>query len=94
MPALDGLGILVVEDEQSHPFSLLTISAGGRVTHSALTPGWLQLFSDFWALDDLEGRAGTRERRHRLIPAHCLRHPMVSRSRIDRSAPGIRPPEP
>ena len=46
---------LVVEDEKSHPLSLLTISAAGRVASHALMPGWLQMFSDFWALDDLEG---------------------------------------
>lgn len=48
---------LVVEDEKSHPLSVLTISASGRVDSAALTPGWLQLFSDFWKLDDLEGLA-------------------------------------
>ena len=48
---------LVVEDEKSHPFSLLAISADGRVESSALTPGLLQWFSSFWELDDLEGLA-------------------------------------
>jgi hypothetical protein len=46
---------LVVEDEKSHPFSVLTIDAAGGVEHSALRPGLLQMFSTFWALDDLEG---------------------------------------
>ncbi len=48
---------LVVEDEQSRPLSLLAISATGGVASTALTPGWLQMFSDFWKLDDLEGLA-------------------------------------
>lgn len=48
---------LVVEDEKSHPFSLLTITADGTVESSALAPGLLQLFSSFWELDDLEGLA-------------------------------------
>ncbi len=46
---------LVVEDEKDHPLSLVTISADGRVEHTALTPGLLQMFSEFWKLDDLEG---------------------------------------
>jgi len=46
---------LVVEDERRHPFSLVTIGADGRVQSTALTPGLMQLFSDFWKLDDLEG---------------------------------------
>jgi hypothetical protein len=48
---------LVVEDEESNPLSLLTLSAAGRVASHALRPGWLQMFSDFWKLDDLEGLA-------------------------------------
>ena len=46
---------LVVEDEKSHPLSLVTIGADGRVDTTALTAGLLQMFSDFWKLDDLEG---------------------------------------
>lgn len=46
---------LVVEDERSHPLSLVTISADGRVESTALTAGLLQRFSSFWRLDDLEG---------------------------------------
>ncbi len=46
---------LVVEDEKEHPLSLVTISTDGRVEHTALTPGLLQMFSEFWKLDDLEG---------------------------------------
>ena len=48
---------LVVEDEELHPFSLVKIGADGGVECTALKPGLLQLFSDFWALDDLEGLA-------------------------------------
>jgi len=48
---------LVVEDEKSHPFSLVTIAADGNVDSTELTPGLLQFFSDFWKLDDLEGLA-------------------------------------
>jgi len=48
---------LVVEDEKSHPLSLVTIGADGSVDSTALTAGLLQSFSDFWKLDDLEGLA-------------------------------------
>ena len=48
---------LVVEDEKSHPFSLVTICADGTAESAPLTPGLLQIFSDFWQLDDLEGLA-------------------------------------
>ncbi len=48
---------LVVEDEKSHPLSLVSIHADGHVQHSALTAGLLQMFSSFWQLDDLEGLA-------------------------------------
>ena len=48
---------LVVEDEKSHPFSLVTIGADGGVATTAMTAGLLQTFSDFWKLDDLEGLA-------------------------------------
>ncbi|MDM0025388.1 DUF3616 domain-containing protein [Variovorax saccharolyticus] len=48
---------LVVEDEKSHPFSLVTIGADGTAASTPLTPGLLQIFSDFWKLDDLEGLA-------------------------------------
>ena len=46
---------LVVEDEESHPLSLLTIGADGSVESTALTAGLFQMFSGFWKLDDLEG---------------------------------------
>jgi len=48
---------LVVEDEKSHPLSLVTIGADGSVDSTALTAGLLQMFSSFWKLDDLEGLA-------------------------------------
>ena len=48
---------LVVEDEKSHPLSLVTIGADGSVDSTALTAGLFQVLSDFWKLDDLEGLA-------------------------------------
>ncbi len=48
---------LVVEDEKSHPLSLVTIGADGSVDSTALTAGLFQIFSGFWKLDDLEGLA-------------------------------------
>jgi hypothetical protein len=48
---------LVVEDEKSHPLSLVAIGADGSVDRTALTAGLFQVFSDFWKLDDLEGLA-------------------------------------
>jgi hypothetical protein len=48
---------LVVEDEKSHPLSLVTIDADGSVDTTALTAGLFRVFSGFWKLDDLEGLA-------------------------------------
>ena len=48
---------LVVEDEKSHPLSLVTLGADGSVHSTALAPGFWQGFSAFWTLDDLEGLA-------------------------------------
>ena len=48
---------LVVEDEKSHPLSLVTIGADGSIDSTALTAGLFQIFSGFWNLDDLEGLA-------------------------------------
>lgn len=48
---------LAVEDEKSHPFGLFRVGADGSVEASELTPGFLQAFSDFWNLEDLEGVA-------------------------------------
>jgi len=51
---------LVVEDEQRHPFSLVTIGADGSVDSTALRAGLFQFFSDIWKTDDLEGLARDR----------------------------------
>jgi Protein of unknown function (DUF3616) len=48
---------LVVEDEKSHPLSLVTLGADGSVDSTALSAGLFQIFSSFWKLDDLEGLA-------------------------------------
>jgi len=48
---------LVVEDEKSHPLSLVTLGADGGVDSTRLSAGLLQMFSNFWKLDDLEGLA-------------------------------------
>lgn len=48
---------LVVEDEERHPFQLLTVRANGVIDTTALTGGLFQIFSPFWKLDDLEGLA-------------------------------------
>jgi len=53
--------LLVVEDEKTHPLSLVTFGSDGRVGTSALKAGLFQMFSDFWKLDDLEGLALDRE---------------------------------
>jgi hypothetical protein len=63
---------LMVEDEKSHPLSLVTISASGRVDSTALKPGWLQTFSAFWKLDDLEGLALDRAGWVYAITSHSL----------------------
>ncbi|MDM0112007.1 DUF3616 domain-containing protein [Variovorax sp. J22R133] len=52
---------LVVEDEKEHPFSLITIGVDGQVDSSELGPGLLQIFSDFWKLEDLEGLSMDRD---------------------------------
>ncbi len=51
---------LVVEDEEDHPLSLVTINADGTVKTAALTAGLLQIFSSFWKMDDLEGLTADR----------------------------------
>ena len=48
---------LLVEDEQKHSFSLVTLGAGGVSEHKSLEPGWFQSGDPFWKLDDLEGLA-------------------------------------
>ncbi len=52
--------LLVVEDEEDHPLSLVTIDADGTVETAALKAGLLQMFSSFWRLDDLEGLTADR----------------------------------
>ena len=46
---------LVVEDQGSHPLRLVSFGADGAFESTALRAGLLQMFSDFWKLDDLEG---------------------------------------
>ncbi|MEO5659502.1 MAG: DUF3616 domain-containing protein [Polaromonas sp.] len=48
---------LVVEDEEQHPFSLVTIGPDGAVSSTAMKPGFFEAFDSFWKLDDLEGVA-------------------------------------
>jgi hypothetical protein len=63
---------LVVEDEKSHPFSVFTIGADGHVDSAELTAGLLQIFSDFWKLNDLEGLALDRAGFVYAITSHSL----------------------
>ena len=48
---------LLVEDEQKHSLSLVTLAPEGVVKHTSLGPGWFQSGDPFWKLDDLEGLA-------------------------------------
>ncbi|MEO6321783.1 MAG: DUF3616 domain-containing protein [Polaromonas sp.] len=48
---------LVVEDEQEHSFSLVTLNADGTVKSKSLGPGWFQGGAAIWNLADLEGLA-------------------------------------
>jgi hypothetical protein len=48
---------LVAEDELQHPFSLVSISADGRMSSTPLSQGLLDFNDNFWNLDDLEGIA-------------------------------------
>jgi hypothetical protein len=52
---------LVVEDEEEHPFSLVTLGADGMVKSRAMEPGWFEGNNAFWKLDDLEGLTGDAE---------------------------------
>jgi hypothetical protein len=52
---------IVVEDEKEHPFSLVSIAAGGAVASAPLEPGLLDFNDAFWELDDLEGVTADRE---------------------------------
>jgi len=78
--------LLVVEDEKNHPFTLVTIDAG-NVHSVALTATLLQLFSDFWKLDDLEGLALDRAGFFYAITSHSRDdegHAKKSRERLVR----------
>jgi Protein of unknown function (DUF3616) len=48
---------LVAEDEERHPFSLVTIGATGSAESTSLKTGLLEFFSSFSNLNDLEGLA-------------------------------------
>lgn len=52
---------LVVEDEQEHPFSLVTLEVDGTVKSRSMGPGWFEGNNAFWKLDDLEGLTGDAE---------------------------------
>lgn len=45
---------LVVEDEKSHPLSLLAIDSDGEVSVTPVRPGLFEADDGFWKLDDLE----------------------------------------
>ena len=45
---------LVVEDEKSHPLSLIAIDSDGEVSVTPLRPGLFEADDGFWKLDDLE----------------------------------------
>ena len=48
---------LVVEDEKSHSFNVLTLDVDGTAESKSLGPGWFQGGAAIWNLDDLEGLA-------------------------------------
>lgn len=48
---------LVVEDEKQHPFSVVSMDAGGHAHSTALSPDWFEGGGAIWKLDDLEGLA-------------------------------------
>jgi hypothetical protein len=62
--------LLVVEDEKEHPLSLVTLGADGTIKTTALTAVWLQVFSSFWKLDDLEGLTADRAGNLYAITSH------------------------
>jgi hypothetical protein len=61
---------LVVEDEKSHPLSVLTIADDGSTDSAALGPGWFEDNEAFWKLDDLEGLSLDRCGRVLAITSH------------------------
>lgn len=60
---------LIVEDEESHPFSLVTLHAGA-IGVEPLRPGFFEFDRAFWKLDDLEGLALDRAGRVVAITSH------------------------
>lgn len=60
---------LVVEDEKSHPLSVITFGPEG-IAAEALRPGWFEFDDAFWKLDDLEGLALDRSGRVVAITSH------------------------
>jgi len=46
---------LVVEDEQEHSFSLLSLQADGTASSEPVEPGWFQGGGAVWNMEDLEG---------------------------------------
>jgi Protein of unknown function (DUF3616) len=61
---------LVVEDEKQHPFSLVSIDAGGHARSTALSPGWFEGGQVVWKLDDLEGLAVDHAGRVYVLTSH------------------------
>jgi hypothetical protein len=61
--------LLVAEDEQDHPFSLVTLTSAG-VRCEPLQPGWFEFDAAFWKLDDLEGLTLDRAGRVLAITSH------------------------
>jgi hypothetical protein len=61
--------LLVVEDEKTHPFSAVTLHAGG-IRVEALRPGFFDFDRDLWKMDDLEGLALDRTGRVVAITSH------------------------
>lgn len=61
---------LVVEDEKTHPLSVLTLAEDGRADSQPLAPGWFDSDDDFWKLADLEGLSSDRQGRVYAITSH------------------------
>lgn len=61
---------LVVEDEKTHPLSVVSLAADGKVDSRPLQPGWFESDDAFWKLADLEGLTGDRQGRVYAITSH------------------------
>ena len=61
---------LVLEDEQQHLFSLVTLNPNGGVSTQALGPGFFERWDAFWNLDDLEALALDRSGHVYAITSH------------------------